>query len=46
MGQLILLLLLCADMVLICVFWMLWTILVPVGMLFFGMMHYFCPCVN
>lgn len=40
------LLLLCADLVIICVFWTLWSFLVPVGMLFFLGTHYFCPCVN
>lgn len=40
------LLLLCVDLVIICVFWTLWSLLIPLGMLFFLMTHYFCPCVN
>jgi hypothetical protein len=40
------LLLLCVDLIIICVFWTLWSFLVPLGMLFFLMTHYFCPCVN
>jgi hypothetical protein len=40
------LLLLCADMVIICVLWTLWSLVVPLGMLFFLVTHYFCPCVN
>jgi hypothetical protein len=40
------LLLLCVDLVIICVFWTLWSLLIPLGMLFFLMTHYFCPSVN
>jgi hypothetical protein len=43
---LVMLLLFCLDMVLLCVFWTLWSCLVPLGMLFFLVTHYFCPCVN
>jgi hypothetical protein len=40
------LLLLCADLVFICIFWTVWSFYIPLGMLFFLMTHYFCPCIN
>jgi hypothetical protein len=40
------LLLLCADLVFICIFWTVWSLYLPLAMLFFLMTHYFCPCFN